>query len=283
MITKQWNNLNLKMYKKDYCTKEIEVDGNKWQNSLVSILNILLKEGDTVIDAGAHVGSISLIASRLVKESGTVFSFELQPSIYRDCLLPNIINNNAWNVRPYNCALNNKTELVSYMNETIPYADGYINTGMISVSENKYDNSNDKIGSFTVDDIVNKCPKLIKIDVEGMELKVLQGSEKLIITHKPYIIIELLHQKFGDTPQDCVELLESWGYDVYLITEYYPCNFICIHSSRKTEFEIIYRTYFPMSETIYKPYFLTKNLLSSKYNNLFSQKHFSYIKQCIKF
>ena len=38
-------------------------------------------------------------------------------------------------------------------------------------------------------DYTNEIIKLLKIDVEGHELEVMQGSKNLILMHKPFIIL----------------------------------------------------------------------------------------------
>jgi FkbM family methyltransferase len=59
---------------------------------------------------------------------------------------------------------------------------------------------------------------LIKIDVEGYELKVLQGAEKFISINKPIILVEFstnLAIKFGDSFDD---LLSFFRNNEYLVT-----------------------------------------------------------------
>jgi len=56
------------------------------------------------------------------------------------------------------------------------------------------------------------APDLIKIDVEGHEVEVLQGCQKLIATHKPVIIFE--HLFLSD---DSLKSLVPPGYDLFYI------------------------------------------------------------------
>jgi FkbM family methyltransferase len=61
---------------------------------------------------------------------------------------------------------------------------------------------------------------LVKCDVEGAELMVLQGGLETIRTHKPKLLLELLRKwssAFGYHPNDVVRLLGTLGYECYAI------------------------------------------------------------------
>ena len=54
-------------------------------------------------------------------------------------------------------------------------------------------------------------PDIVKIDVEGAELPVLQGASRLLELHKPIIIIELTN---AATKQAVLQLLDDRGYEL---------------------------------------------------------------------
>eukprot|EP00995_Heteronema_vittatum_P007410 NODE_2558_length_772_cov_278.417704_g1788_i0.p1 GENE.NODE_2558_length_772_cov_278.417704_g1788_i0~~NODE_2558_length_772_cov_278.417704_g1788_i0.p1 ORF type:complete len:220 (-),score=72.86 NODE_2558_length_772_cov_278.417704_g1788_i0:83-742(-) len=70
-----------------------------------------------------------------------------------------------------------------------------------------------------LDDLIDQKPYIIKIDVEGAELKVFEGAKRLMATRPPIIIVEfnpsmmLWSQK--DNGYDLLALLHSYGYDLY--------------------------------------------------------------------
>lgn len=93
-------------------------------------------------------------------------------------------------------------------------------------------------------------PQLVKCDVEGAELMVMQGSEQTLAKAQPVILIELLRKwakKFGYHPNDVVMLLKGHGYLAYALGEnglqYCPSinedtietNFIFLHQERHRE------------------------------------------------
>lgn len=64
-----------------------------------------------------------------------------------------------------------------------------------------------KVNIRTMDSFDYTDVGFIKIDVEGYELKVLQGAQKTIMNNLPVILVE---QNKGNL--DSVKLLESWAY-----------------------------------------------------------------------
>ena len=70
---------------------------------------------------------------------------------------------------------------------------------------------------------INFNPNLIKFDIEGAELDVLKGAERLLKKTRPNLCISVYHRP-GD-PLDILELLSSWnlGYQFYLRCHEYNC------------------------------------------------------------
>jgi hypothetical protein len=65
------------------------------------------------------------------------------------------------------------------------------------------------------------APDVIKIDVEGAELKAFQGGRNTLITHQPAIIFETdtNADRFGYTRKQLLDFLRECGYDrFYFIT-----------------------------------------------------------------
>ena len=59
-------------------------------------------------------------------------------------------------------------------------------------------------------------PNLIKIDVEGSQYNIVEGSRELIQRHRPFLLIEFdqpgAANEIGRTNRDLLKLLCSWGY-----------------------------------------------------------------------
>jgi FkbM family methyltransferase len=78
-----------------------------WDYREFEYLARTLREGDTFVDVGAHVGFNSLIASRLVGSTGAVLAIEASPDLFSR-LTHHIILNGATNIHPVNIAASDR-------------------------------------------------------------------------------------------------------------------------------------------------------------------------------
>ena len=87
---------------------------------------------------------------------------------------------------------------------------------------------------------------LIKIDVQGWELKVLNGAKKLINKYKPVLIVEFeTHQlqKINNSCNDLANLIREMGYYIYYLEYSYPSDHICIPNENLSDFELKFENY----------------------------------------
>lgn len=136
-----------------------------------------------VIDVGANIGMTSIVLSHYLP-NGLIYAFEPGKAIV-ELLRKNISINGIGNVKIHDDALSNKSEQVSFTEDS---AFGYIGAGKIA------EHSQYKINAVTLDDFVKNAalPRLdfIKIDVEGLELQVLLGGEKTLQNYNPILFLE---------------------------------------------------------------------------------------------
>lgn len=95
-----------------------------------------LREGDILIDVGAHYGYFSLLGSSIVGKNGQVHSFEPTPSTY-EILRSNLIGKN--NITSNNCAL------FSECKELLMNDYGYERSAYNTIVHTQNENSNTKI------------------------------------------------------------------------------------------------------------------------------------------
>jgi FkbM family methyltransferase len=146
-------------------------------------LAAILQPGMTFWDVGAHIGFFSLLASRLVTESGCVAAFEpFKPNEIR--LGKSIELNGVTNVSVHALALAEATGTRSF--HPTP------SSLMGSLVPNAYGRPV-QIDCISADDASRKVrpPDVIKIDAEGAELAVLRGASMLLAKIRPTVIIEL--------------------------------------------------------------------------------------------
>lgn len=124
---------------------------------------------DIFVDAGANVGSYSLFVANMLT-NGKVYAFEPVPETYR-ILRANIGINQFDNVNAYRMALGDEESVVSFT------TDGDTTNHIIS---NKEEQNHEfvRVRCVPLDKVVTKC-EVIKIDVEGFELTLLEGSKRL--------------------------------------------------------------------------------------------------------
>lgn len=176
-----------------------------YEAGTVFVITHSLRRGDVFIDAGANIGLMSLAAAQKVGPDGNVFAFEPVPDIFAQ-LQQNMLVNEAENVRPHNLALGSEPE-----HRTI-YEQERISKGVASFLQPTSGSSAKHVVEVdTLDRIIsakkNKTIRMIKADVEGWELELLQGGKNLLSTSEaPILCIEY-----------CVSLLARRGqlHEVY--------------------------------------------------------------------
>ena len=187
----------------------------------VALLKKLLEPNHVFFDIGANIGAFSLVASKLLPQ-GTVHAFE--PSAFHlEKLTANLRLNHAQNVVIHPVALSDtqrSTSLYFPLQE-----DGLENTGM--ASQFPFNEANSKvetIDSVILDDYIEEwnCHKIniMKIDVEGAELKVLQGSLKAIQSNRPHVLMEvnLMHlNRAGCRPEQLIQFWHTLDYQIFII------------------------------------------------------------------
>jgi FkbM family methyltransferase len=141
-----------------------------------------LEEGDTIIDIGAMGGLYSIISSRIVGNKGKVISAEPNPDNLR-FLQKNIELNNLHNITLVKKAIGEKNSKVTlyYDKES---------TELTSVFEGER-RKNFETKMVTLDSLTEKVGfvKILKIDSEGCDERVLEGGRKTLQkTH--YCIVE---------------------------------------------------------------------------------------------
>jgi len=198
----------------DWIPQDIYLTGD-FEGTTSNIAMKLLKPGDTVLDVGANIGWFSLLFAQCVGKSGSVLAYEPMPAIASK-LKRNLELNQADNVSVSNLALSDHSGIARF------YAGHESNTGTSSLRE-----PNNSAGSIEVqlapfDTIFEDRSKvtLVKIDVEGAELQVLRGMEKLLRIAQPILLLEVTDKflrDMGDSAESMLQFVAQLGYVCYVI------------------------------------------------------------------
>jgi FkbM family methyltransferase len=180
------------------------------------MLDSLLHPGATVIDVGANIGYNTLYAAHCVGPQGRVYALEpaqdnvsvLYTNIFANCLT-NIF------VLPY--AAGSTTGVRQF------YLRGDVSAVNSLFHDNFYAEVTDKVEVLTVplDELIPLEPDLVKIDVEGGELDVLQGMSRMLQSPTLRLIAEWhpsLQQAAGYAPDELPRFLMAQGFTLRVVT-----------------------------------------------------------------
>jgi FkbM family methyltransferase len=161
-------------------------------------------------DVGANVGLYSWEV-RKVSLHRKILAFEPDPENIK--LLEKTLNEaNFQNVEIYKCALSNQLAEIPFFQDTLTSATGCV-AGKDKPWIEQYLNScaNEiQVRTETLDSVVrpDRTPSLIKIDVEGHEIEVLQGGRNTLTEAKPLLILE----SFPPKQSTVLSLLDELGF-----------------------------------------------------------------------
>jgi len=189
---------------------------NGYEPKMVASLKRILREGDTFIDIGANEGFFSIIASKLVGNSGRVICIEPQSRL-QSVLFRNIFENDAYNVHVFQRAISDEIGRA-----TLSLAPD-MNAGSSGLFRStKYKNPTECVPQMRLNDLFDllrlNTVRLIKIDIEGLEYEAILGSreifEKRIIENIALELHPSLLKLRGKSEQPILSFLESVDYKI---------------------------------------------------------------------
>jgi len=191
---------------------------------VANFLNRFLQPGMCFIDIGAHIGEYVLLSAPIIGSKGKIYAFEPDPRNF--CILE------------LNVHLNRLQDIVVINNYAVDRQSGFVNLMLFKESsisrifkeinfQGKKSKSIVKVPSISLNDYVKnkKIDKvdIIKIDVEGAELFVLEGASNLLSRSKddaPILIFEYSPsncQSLGYRAELILQLLREYGYSIFLL------------------------------------------------------------------
>jgi FkbM family methyltransferase len=177
------------------------------------------KEGDIVIDVGAHMGRYTITSSKYVGPHGKVIAVEAHPYNFK-ILQRNISLNRLTNVTAMNCAVYSKKDrLKLYLpDEELGYTmhHSLMTNYLISKYSEGIEKKYIEVEAYTLDNLLENSGinqvNWIKIDVEGAEYEVLRGAKDILSANRHIAILVEVHGK--DTYGPTMELLRSNNFDI---------------------------------------------------------------------
>ena len=196
------------------------VQYGQYEPQLVECCKNLTDAGRDVVDVGANVGFYTVFFAKLIGPSQRVLAVEPTPNALRHLRMNLAANAVADKVEVFDgVALDVNSEIeIKYIENREEYSSvGVMDHPSIKGSILK----SIPAQARTVDELVNQHslrPGFVKIDVEGMEHKVIEGMKITMAVHRPVILCELsnpLLKKNGSTSAEVIALIRGHGYKVH--------------------------------------------------------------------
>ncbi len=196
-------------------------DHGQYETHIQAALKTLLKPGDTLLDIGANIGYHSLFASRCVGPSGSVVAVEMSPennTLFRASIAANQMMNIVLHetavaereVRLQFCVTpgtGNGMLVNDYLQQRIKHEPESFSQPTI-------------VNAVTIDSLIPSGQRVdvVKIDIEGSELRALRGMNRVLRESRPAIVFEfcptLLENIGGIEPEEVLNYLRDFGYEL---------------------------------------------------------------------
>lgn len=200
-----------------------------WEPHLTAWMRPRLTSGRSLIDVGANVGYFSLLGSTLVGPSGRVVAIEALPSTFTQ-LRDNLARNGASNVRALNVAA------AATAGELTLYGGEAHNSGTTTSIPTAGLAELTTVEAAPLADLLTPrevaTARIVKIDVEGAELGVLQGLAPVLdrMPGDVELVVEISPddlERGGHAAEEPLELLAGHGFVPYRIrNDYRPVSYI---------------------------------------------------------
>jgi FkbM family methyltransferase len=190
----------------------------EWRNTAIALA--IASPGEVIIEVGANVGTETVGFSDIVGEQGTVYAFEPLPSnadflrdLARRTTHPNIVVHTR--------ALSDRNETVTFQ---IP-VEHMSGSGFITRTGGDSETGTVEVHCSTLDSLSRDIDpaRIIFMDTEGEEIRILRGAEGYIQQCRPAIVLEASPQlldRAGFTIGDLYREVTDLGYTPYKIVRF---------------------------------------------------------------
>jgi len=187
--------------------------GREYQD--VYFLKKFIREGDTCIDIGAHLGYFTLELSRLVKDTGKVYAIEPMSQFNR--ILQSLLKKKGGrNVTLYQVALGGSGEYVEMGIPEVGQMKRFAYARVMESNTHLEFVESEKVKNESGDRLFHDLPRIdfIKCDVEGLEYQVFASMTQTLEAHHPILLCELFER---NQRIQLFELLRPMGYRAYTL------------------------------------------------------------------
>lgn len=203
---------------REFLLSQPAVPNHVWEPQTTKLLLHFSNNAKNVIIAGAYFGDQAIPVAYNIKNTGVCHTFEPNKN-NSDLIIENAKLNGLSNVLINNLALWNKS------NEKLVFEGEDALASTITANEI----TENVLHTITIDDYVtqNKIGhvNLLMIDVEGSEIKVLEGAKEMLQKHKPVVVFET-HSLYDDWSNGLQNsrsalLMKELGYEIFAVREFH--------------------------------------------------------------
>jgi len=214
---------------------------NKNDKGGIAYILSSVKEGQTVLDIGAHKAGYLYFLQKQVGHSGKVFAFEPQSELYN--YVSKIKNILDWqNVTLEHLALSDSAGKVTLYIPANKKSKATSPGATIVQNSNRTDiGATEEVTTETLDSYCkrhNIKPDFLKIDVEGNELRIFSGGIETLKKYKPKILVEIEARHVGkEKVLETFKFLKALSYQGYFIcdTKHMPLSSFSFEMHQNTE------------------------------------------------
>jgi FkbM family methyltransferase len=188
----------------EYVGRSLDLYG-EYSEGEIDLFSRVVAPGDIVLDIGANIGAHTIWLAKATLPDGAVIAYEPQRYSFQS-LCANLALNSITNAIAFWQAVGEQPGRI-----TVPIGDPRRRNNFGGLELGKYQQG-DQVVVVRIDDLGLPRCKLMKVDVEGMELAVLKGAAQTIARLRPVLYVE------DDRPSLSANLqhyIASLGYDMY--------------------------------------------------------------------
>jgi len=200
-----------------------------WEPDLAAFLRRRLQPGDLFVDVGANVGCMTALAGKAVGADGHVVAIECSPPVLTE-LRETLARNQLQNVRLVESAASDRHEQLTL------FAGPVHNVGLTATVEHRGLQAAGRVQAAPLGDLVTDAElaraRLVKIDVEGAEDRVLAGMLPVLerLHADAELVVELSPTWWTNAQLRPIDVLQPFldrGYHVYLLpNDYWPWRYL---------------------------------------------------------
>lgn len=235
-----------------YCAHLFKVLVKQHHQPLIPLLEKFIPKNTNVIDVGGHAGQMTKIFCKLAP-LGKVYAFE--PGTYAYSILSKTkFFKKLSNLEIFKIGLSSQDDIVAFhiplkKSGSVGYGTSHIHLEDHKTIKGAY--VEEKIKVTSLDNFVLsknlKNISFIKIDVEGHELDVLKGAQKVIASDHPVIMIEINSEhlaRSNTSKHQIFDYLEKQGYTSARIVD---ATGDLIHDHNREEADFLFYKNMPFS------------------------------------